>query len=52
MSSGIDIVVGINDLFDLCRDTDELRFFFFFLNRDCSVIEVVVARFVVRAILI
>ena len=32
MSSGIDIVVGINDLFDLCRDTDELRFFFFFFK--------------------
>ena len=27
MSSGID-VVGINDLLDLCRDTDELRMFF------------------------
>ena len=28
MSSGIDVVVGINDLFDLCRDIDELRIFF------------------------
>ena len=29
MSSGIDIVVGINNLFDLCRDTDELGFCLF-----------------------